>query len=485
MRTLLHGGDVVAYADGGHRLVRGGALVLDGDRVSFVGREYRGAVDQRIDVTGRLVIPGLINLHCHADTEAGGRLVADAGRRDYFHTGFLNYFAAPRGAKAMGVSSDRTRGARFALVEMLKSGCTTVVPIGPADDAMIETIGALGMRAYISPAYKDGTYVLDGDGILTYDWNEAEGQQGLERARQFIGKHGGAHGDRVRGMLFPMQVDTCSPSLLRATRKAADELGVGIEIHAGQNLLEFHEILRRHRMTPVELLEDTGLLGPDAIIGHCIISTAHHLAALPAGRDLEILVRTGTTVAHCPLVFARRGNALESFHRFRAAGVNVGLGTDTYPRDLISEMRWATLLSKIVERDFTVATAGDALTAATLAGAKALRRDDLGRLAPGAKADVVVIDMQKIRIGPYRDPIKAFVNCATTDDVERVFVDGRLVVDGGHVVGVDERALLVDAQAESERLWDTVPEWHWEKKTADEMSPPTFPSLDQDLGGER
>ncbi|MBI1735356.1 MAG: amidohydrolase family protein, partial [Candidatus Rokubacteria bacterium] len=258
---------------------------------------------------------------------------------------------------------------------------------------------------------------------------------------------------------------------------------VGIEIHAGQNLLEFHEVLRRHRKTPVEFLDDVGLLGRDAIVGHCIISTAHHLAALPAGRDLEILVRTGTTVAHCPLVFARRGNALESFHRFRAAGVNVALGTDTYPRDLISEMRWATLLCKVVEHDFTVATAADALTAATLAGARALGRDDLGRLAPGAKADVVVVDLRKIRIGPYRDPVKAFVNCATTDDVEQVFVDGRSVLDAGRVVGVDEPALLAEAQAEAERLWAAVPEWHWEKLTADEMSPLALPPLDKDLGG--
>lgn len=483
MRTLLEGGDIVAYADGGHRLLRDGALLFEDDRVVFVGRRFRGAVDRRIDVAGTLVIPGLINLHCHADTEAGGRLIADVGRRDYFQAGFLNYFAAPKGTQALGAREDRTRGARFALVEMLKSGCTTVVPIGGADEDMVETIGALGMRAYLSPAYKSGSYVLDATGALTYEWDEEAGRQGLERAKEFIRKHGSAHGDRIRGMLFPYQVDTCSPELLRATRRAANELGVGIEIHAGQNLLEFHEILRRHRRTPVEFLDDVGLLGPDAIIGHCMISTAHHLAALPAGHDLEILARTGTTVAHCPLVFARRGNALESFHRFRAAGVNVGLGTDTYPRDLVSEMRWASLLCKVVEHDFTLATAGDALTAATLGGARALRRDDLGRLAPGAKADIVVVDLGKLRIGPYRDPIKALVNCAVMDDVARVFVDGRSVVERGRVVGVDEEKLLADAQAEAERLWKTVPEWHWEKLTADELSPLAFPTLTKDLGG--
>ena len=278
-------------------------------------------------------------------------------------------------------------------------------------------------------------------------------------------------------MLFPYQVDTCSPALLRATRQAADELGVGIEIHAGQNLLEFHEILRRHSMTPVEYLADTGLLGPDAIVGHCIISTAHHLAALPGGRDLEILARSGASVAHCPLVFARRGNALESFSKFRRAGVNVGLGTDTYPRDLISEMRWAANLCKIAERDFTAGTAAEVFTAATLGGAAALRRPDLGRLAPGAKADVVLINMRSLRMGPYRDPIKALVQCGTGDDVDQVIVDGRTVVEAGRVVGVDEDKLLAAAQAEADRLWSSVPEWHWQGLTADELSPPSFPML--------
>ena len=208
--------------------------------------------------------------------------------------------------------------------------------------------------------------------------------RGLDRATAFIRAHHGAHAGRIRGMLYPLQVDTCSPELFRATRKAADELGVGISTHVGQNLVEFHEILRRHGKTPVELLDESGLLGPGTILGHCLMTTAHRLAALPAGRDLDILARSGVTVAHCPLVFARRGNALESFHRYRAAGVNVGLGTDTYPRDLISEMRWASLLCKVVEHDFTVATAAEVFDAATLAGARALRRDDIGRLAPGS-----------------------------------------------------------------------------------------------------
>ena len=85
-------------------------------------------------------------------------------------------------------------------------------------------------------------------------------------------------------------------------------------------------------------------------------------------------------------------------------------------------------------------------------------------------------------MGPYRDPIKALVQCGTADDVDRVIVDGKTVVEGGHVVGLDETALLAQAQAEADRLWSTVPEWHWQGLTADQLSPQSFPPLENDLG---
>src|SRR5206468_8388779 len=134
----------------------------------------------------------------------------------------LNYNASPPGIPGLDQRADRALGGRFALVEMLRNGCTTVVETGAADDAPVATAGEIGPPAYLAPGYKSAAYRVEGDGRLVDEWDEADGLRGLERARRFIERHHGAHGDRIRGMLFPLQVDTSSPELLRATRKTAD-----------------------------------------------------------------------------------------------------------------------------------------------------------------------------------------------------------------------------------------------------------------------
>jgi cytosine/adenosine deaminase-related metal-dependent hydrolase len=183
MRTLIHGGDVVAYHAGGHRLVRGGSLVYENDRVVFVGRTYAGPADRRIDAAGKLVIPGLVNLHCHATTEASGRLIADVGRRDFFHTGFLNYQSAPPGIAPLGARENLEIGNRFALVELLKNGCTTIVELGAVDEQTVAFAGRIGIRAYLSPGYRSASYRIGPAGQLTYEWDEDAGWRGLERRR--------------------------------------------------------------------------------------------------------------------------------------------------------------------------------------------------------------------------------------------------------------------------------------------------------------
>ncbi|HBY96015.1 MAG TPA: hypothetical protein DEP84_19015 [Chloroflexi bacterium] len=136
-----------------------------------------------------------------------------------------------------------------------------------------------------------------------------------------------------------------------------------------------------------------------------------------------------------------------SFSRYRRMGINVAIGTDTFPPDIIEEMRAATWLNKVADRDRTVASAGEVYEAATLGGARALGRSDIGRLSSGAKADIVIIDLSRFDLGPLDDPIRTLVHCANRRDVETVISDGQIVVERGQLRGVDEAELVARARA--------------------------------------
>jgi cytosine/adenosine deaminase-related metal-dependent hydrolase len=154
-----------------------------------------------------------------------------------------------------------------------------------------------------------------------------------------------------------------------------------------------------------------------------------------------MLAKTGTTLGHTPAVWARVGLGLHSYAKFRDAGVNIAIGTDAFPMDMLMEMRYAAIMGKAVEMNRTAVTAEDVFNAATLGGAKALGRPDLGRLAPGAKADIVIVDLTGLHTALTYDPIKTMVYFASQNDIKTVIVDGRKVVEEGRIPGLDEEEL--------------------------------------------
>lgn len=492
MTTLIQGGWVVGFDGHSHLLIRDGVVVFEGDRIIAVGKSYDKPVDQRIDARGKLVSPGLINSHIHAaiDTQI---MYLEAGRRDFFGSiGLSNAPAHHRLEAARPSLSDQELwdSGEFALTQLLKSGSTTFVEAGVSignAEMFTEIVAKHGARVYLGPGYLSGNWYHDETrhGVLGYAWDEAKGLAGLERARDFIQQYSGTQNGRIQGMLMPAQIDTCSLDLLRETRKVGDELGVLIQIHAAQYLYEFHEMLRRHARTPIEVLADVGLLGPRTSIAHCIFTTAHpwtHLPEREPGRhdsdDLRLLAETGTSVAHCPLVFARRGIAMYSFDRYRQAGINMALGTDTFPRDILHEMQVGALVCKVVEGNFLAGNARDLFHAATLGGAKLLGRDDLGRLAPGAKADIIIVDFQDLHVGPTNDPIRTLVHATTGAQVERVIINGHTVVEDKRIVGLDEEALLARVQGINQKLWNHFPARDWAGRPLNELFPSTFPIVE-------
>lgn len=480
MTILIEGGYIVAFDGVEHRILRDGVVAVEGDRIEHVGRSYSGRADERIDARRSLVVPGLINLHSHicgGHGETGRR--GDGSRRQLYNSDLFDRMIPH-------TRESRMAAAELNYVEVLRSGCTTIVelgsPNGIGDREAVDLVERMGIRAYLLRSYSSGGwYTPDGNRVLYWnfdgeEWDEEPGFKELEACVAFIEEYDGAAEGRVRCMLHPSTVDRCSPALLRESRRLADEMGVGLEIHVSQSVVEFQEIIRRYGRTPIEFLSDVGLLGPDLIAGHAILVGGHSKVgyADPWRNDVRLLAETGTTVAHCPLVFSRYGIAMESYAGYLMAGVNVGIGTDTYPMDIIREMGLAATLSKIVEGEPRVATSRDVFNSATLSGARALRRHDIGRIAPGAKADIAIVKLNSVNMSPVHDPIRNLVMSGTNADVTTVLVDGRVVVEDGRVPEVDEERLAENLQREMEKVWERVPEHDVFGRTIDEMTVPSF-----------
>jgi cytosine/adenosine deaminase-related metal-dependent hydrolase len=476
-RTRIDAGHIVAYQgtgqDAGHRYLKDGVIVVEGHDIVHVGKTYAGPADETIDASGMLVTPGFINTHAHlSGSPLDKSFIEDRGRRQFYNSGLFEFLPV-RGAAQ---DQDASRACvDYSMAELLHGGTTTVLEIGPLAEYTAEKAIEAGLRLYMGPGYRSGAWhTPDGRQVL-YTWDEEAGRQGLRRATQFIEQYHEAGDGLVRGFLSPVQVDTCSEELLRETRAAANDLKVPIEIHVSQSVNEFQEMVKRNGRTPIEWLADIGFLGPDVILGHAIIVAGTSWANF-AGDDVAIMAEHGCSVAHAVWVFARRGVAMESFARYLARGVNMTLGTDTSPQSMLEALKFAAVLGKVMARQTEVATAADVFNAATLGGARALGRDDLGRIAVGAKADLLFFDAASTWMVPLRDPIKNVVYSAQAADVHTVMVNGKLVMRAGQVLNVDERAVNRALQEAGERMWPRMNGVDWGKRLADELSPQSYPA---------
>ncbi len=449
MRTMIRGGWVVGFQNGGHAILKDGVVVVEDDRILHVGPSFEGHTDRRLDAKGKLVSPGFVNIHAVANIDIQ-TLGLDTNKVG---------FASPRSYAVDGLGELEFTGERlrtsalFSLVQLLKGGSTTIVEITTMvpsrfevsrDEvpALVDAASQLGARIYVSHKFRAGKRYLDDDGVWKYHWDYDAAHEAMAYATEIVRRYEGTHHDRVRTMLFPYQFDACA-ELLTDVKQASRELDVPVHMHTSQSLFEFHDCLRRYNKTPVQFLDSIGFIDPRTILTHLIYTTLHPASGYPPGddSDLRLVADSGAHVAHCPMVYVRRGKILGSFSQYRQMGINVPLGTDTFPQDMIEEMRWAALACKWTNRNANHGTARKVFDAATIDGARALGRDDIGRLVPGAKADIVIVDLSKLHIGPVDDPIKSLVYAASGTDVDTVLVDGKVVVKGGRVPGIDEAEL--------------------------------------------
>jgi cytosine/adenosine deaminase-related metal-dependent hydrolase len=458
-------------AAGRHTYQRNVDLAFD-DRISFIGRDYAGPADRIVDGRERFVIPGLIDIHSHPEHEPLYR-----GIREEHGLPSMQMTGLYERSQALSAPDDDARlaSAEFAYCELLLSGVTSLVDISVPWGGWIDLFAKSGMRGFLAPGYASARWYMEDDRELRYAWDEARGRAGFDAAMKTIDAALEHPCGRLSGVVSPMQIDTCTADLLRDSRAAARDRGLPLTVHVAQSVVETREMIRRHDQTPVQWAQSLGLLGPGAILGHAIFIDTHSWVRWWTKTDLKILGDTGTAVAHCPTPFARYGQVMENFGDYLRAGVTMGLGTDCSPHNLVEEMRKAAILARIAARDITTVSTADLLHAATAGGATALMRDDLGRLARGKKADIVLVDLACPQMQPARDPLRGFVYHAADRAVRDVFVDGRQVVADGRVTTLDPAAAGGRLRGAQERMEAMAPQRDYRHRSAAEITPLSLP----------
>lgn len=467
---------IVVWNEGQHKILEDGYLeVTDGTVGGFSRQLPEGAECE--DLGTAAITPGFINLHCHPSEVYGIKsFIEDCGNRCFYESTLMDFPFPSLGLKGAELQT------KLNLAEILLSGCTTALIYGgPYSSLEADTAGRLGMRAYVGAGIRAGDRMEaawiwnspDGHSV-EYSFDEESGFQRIHEAEELVKNYDGSYDGRVRILLGPTQTMTCTPDMLKKTRELADKLGVGITIHGAEDLMEFEACVRTHGKTPIQLMADTGMLGEDVVVAHCVYIQGHDQVFIKGREDLRLLGDSHTTVAHCPTPFARIGASLQSFPDYRQAGVNMGIGTDTFPSDFIREMRLAAIMAKMVKKSNFATNAGQIFDAATLGGAKAFGRTDIGRLAPGAKADFLVFDLSTLEMTPARDIIKNIVYSASRHSVSRVYVGGSCLARDGQVEGMDLKALTQELQEIAENAWNQVEK---NGKGMDDIYPMTYPRV--------
>ncbi len=457
MFTVIRGGRLV---DIGAHLAPAADLLIEGDTIREVGPPGLAAPEGAavLDASGKLLLSGLVNAHTHGH----GNLAKGMGDRWTLEL-LLNAGGWVNGARAL---EDKYLSTLIGAVEMIRKSCTAAYDLTfefplPTVDGMAAIGGAYmdaGMRAVVAPMIADRSFYQAIPGLMealpagprarVEAFRLAPGEATLEACGQILGDWR-PPADRVRLALAPTIPHHCSPEFLVAARDLAREHGVGLHSHLLESKVQAIAGRQLYGKTLCAYFDYLDMLGPDFTAAH---------AVWLEDDDMRRLADNGAHVAHNPGSNARLGNGLAAARRMRDFGVRIGIGTDgascSDNQNMFEAMRMASFVSRVqdLDPDRWLAT-DEVLTMATAGSAAALGfGEDIGTLRPGAKADIVLLDLVHPNYMPLNDPTNQLVHAEDGTGVESVMIGGVMVMQGRRMLTVDEAKLARDAQAAAERL---------------------------------
>lgn len=436
---LLRNADVVVTMNAADEEIRDGGVLISGNRIAAVGHtpDLPREADEILELSGHVLLPGLVNTHHHM-YQSLTRVVPCAQDSALF--GWLTELL-PLWA---GLTPEMIRVSTLtAMAELILSGCTTssdhlyVYPDGCRLDDSLAAAEDIGMRFHACRGSM--TRGRSQGGLPPDALVESEDAVLRETQRLIESYHDPARYAMRRVAVAPCSPYTVSLDMMRESARLARSYGVSLHTHLAENdddVTYGRESYGTYGMTPAELAENLGWVGPDVWHAHCVKLDPSGIAAF---------ARSGTGVAHCPSSNMRLASGIAPVHAMRAAGVPVGLGVDGSASadagNMIGEARQAMLLQRVGFGPQAM-TARQALALATRDGARVLGRDDIGQLAPDMAADVVAFDLSGVGLaGAGHDPVAGLVFC-DPGRVSLSVIDGRVVVRDGRLLTLDLRPVL-------------------------------------------
>jgi len=445
---IQHARLVVTMDDADTRFADGDIYIED-NVIRQVGQSDRLALERPADVTidasDMIVLPGLINTHHHFYQTLTRNLPA-AQNADLFTWLRVHYpIWAGMTPEAIAVST------KVAMAELMLSGCTTssdhtyLWPNGARVDDQIDAAREMGFRFH---AARGSMSVGESQGGLPPD-SVVEDEAAILRDSQRVIEeyHDASRYSMLRVVLAPCSPFSVSPTLMRESIALARAYGIHSHTHLAETRDEAAYCAATFHRTPVELAEDLGWVGDDVWHAHMV-----H----PSDDEVRRLGATQTGIAHCPTSNMRLASGIAPLDALRRAGARVGLGVDGSASNdgshLLAEARQALLLHRVLG-DPAAITAHEALWLATRGGAAVLGRDDIGLLAPGMAADIIGYRLDTLALagGAIHDPLAALVFCQPPA-VDLSIINGRVRVRDGHLLDLDQQALIARHNAIAQAL---------------------------------
>ena len=429
---MICGGSVLQHLPGGQvNVLENRDVMIHGSSIAAVepaGTTDRNLAKKIIDARGRLVMPGLINCHSHVPMVIFRGLAEDVSLDKWF-----NEYMWPLESNLQ--EEDVYWGMLLGLAEMIEAGVTAVADHYFFMDHAAEAVKSAGTRA-----------------ALGWAMFGSQGPAMIDRTSEFIRKWNGAADGRITTWMAPHAPYTCDDQFLRATAARARELMVGIHIHAAETKGQTEACVKARGITPIRVLEETGILDSRALVAH---------AAGVTEQDIEILRMHSTAVAHCPKTYLKLAMGTAPVVEFLNAGVTVGLGTDgavsNNTLDVFESMRLMAMTQK-QEHEPEAMPMDQVLSVAGPDSARAIGLENsIGRIEPGLLADLIIVDLDGLHLQPMHSIKASLIYSVRASDVRTVLVNGRILMEDRKLLTIDKKEVVKQVRQSMKRLSQRVP----------------------------